>query len=81
MSLSMKRIARYFGLNRDEIIGKRFLPDIPPEDRERVRQFFASLTPDHPIDSIEHRIIMKDGTVTVAAVERPCDLRSFRIGY
>ncbi|MFY9981145.1 MAG: PAS domain S-box protein [Methanoregula sp.] len=54
---------RYFGLNRDEIIGKRFLPDIPPEDRERVRQFFASLTPDHPIDSIEHRIIMKDGTV------------------
>jgi PAS domain S-box-containing protein len=54
---------RYFGLKRDEILGHRFRPKIPAEDRERVRQFFESLTPDHPVDHIEHRIIMPDGTI------------------
>jgi PAS domain S-box-containing protein len=54
---------RYFGLKREDIIGHRIRPRIPAEDRERVKQFFASLTPDHPVDSIEHRIIMPDGTI------------------
>ena len=54
---------RYFGLKRDEILGHRFRPKIPIEDKERVNRFFASLTPDHPADSIEHRIIMPDGTI------------------
>ncbi|MGA2162666.1 MAG: PAS domain-containing protein [Methanoregula sp.] len=54
---------RYFGLNREEIIGHRFRPEIPAEDQERVKRLFASLTPDHPVDSIEHRIIMPDGAL------------------
>ena len=54
---------RYFGLKRDEIIGHRFRPKIPADDRERVRRFFVSLTQDNPIDSIEHRIIMLDGSI------------------
>jgi len=54
---------RYFGMKRHEILGHRFRPKIPAEDRERVNRFFASLTPDHPVDSIEHRIIMPDGTL------------------
>ncbi|MGA2162064.1 MAG: PAS domain S-box protein [Methanoregula sp.] len=54
---------RYFGLNREEIVGHRFRPTVPDEDRERMKRFFASLTPDHPIDSIEHRIIMPDGAL------------------
>jgi PAS domain S-box-containing protein len=54
---------RYFGLKRDEILGHRFRPNIPAKDRERVRWFFESLTPDHPVDSIEHRIIMPDGSI------------------
>jgi len=53
---------RYFGLKSNEILGHRFRPRIPVEDQERVKQFFASLTPDHPVDAIEHRIIMQDGT-------------------
>ena len=28
-----------------------------------MRQFFESLTPDHPVDVIEHRIIMPDGNI------------------
>ncbi|WP_052292278.1 hybrid sensor histidine kinase/response regulator [Methanosphaerula palustris] len=53
----------YFGMKRDEILGHRFRPNIPIEDQEPVKQFFESLTPDHPADSIEHRIIMPDGTI------------------
>ena len=54
---------RYFGLERDEILGHRFRPEIPPEDREIVKRFFAALTPDHPVDTIDHRIIMPDGRI------------------
>ena len=54
---------RYFGLRREEILGHRFRPEVPAEDRERLDRFFASLTPDHPVDTIEHRIVMPDGTV------------------
>jgi len=54
---------RYFGKSREEIIGHIFIPDIPVEDRETVKLYFASLTPSHPVDSIEHRIIMPDGEI------------------
>ncbi len=54
---------RYFGVTCNEILGHRFQPKIPAEDQERMKQFFASLTPDHPVDTIEHRIVMPDGTI------------------
>ena len=54
---------RYFGLERDKILGHKFRPKIPVEDKERVRQFFTSLTPNHPVSEIRHRIIMSDGKV------------------
>jgi PAS domain S-box-containing protein len=54
---------RYFGLKREEILGHRFRPEFPPEDRKRMDLFFKTLTPDHPVDIIEHRIIMPDGSI------------------
>ena len=54
---------RYFGLKRDEILGHRFRPQIPAEDQEKVRSFFASLTPEHTVDIVVHRIIMPDGAI------------------
>jgi PAS domain S-box-containing protein len=54
---------RYFGLEREEILGHRFQPEIPAEDKKRIKTFFSSLTPDHPVDIIEHRIIMQDGDI------------------
>ena len=54
---------RYFHKTRDEIIGHRFRPTIPSEDREHLKKFFETLTPDHPVDVIEHRIIMSDGEI------------------
>jgi PAS domain S-box-containing protein len=54
---------RYFGLNREEIIGSRFRPLIHPEDRENVTRLIASLNSEHPLETIEHRIIMPDGSI------------------
>jgi PAS domain S-box-containing protein len=55
--------ADYFGMTPEEMTGRVFRPAIHPDDRKRVREFFASLTPDHPAGTIEHRIIMPDGGV------------------
>ncbi len=55
--------ARYFGRSREELEGKIFKPNIFPGDRAKVRDFFTSLTPSHPGDYIEHRIVMPDGSV------------------
>jgi PAS domain S-box-containing protein len=54
---------RYFNMRCTELMGHRFKPKIPPEDQPKVREFFASLTPDHPTGLIEHRIIMPDGEI------------------
>ena len=54
---------RYFGKTRDEITGHRFIPAVPPEDQQRLRDHLAGLTPENPVASIEHRIIMPDGSI------------------
>ena len=54
---------RYFGMQREEIIGQRFIPIIPEEDRGLIRSHFASLTGEHPVGTVEHRIILPDGSV------------------
>jgi PAS domain S-box-containing protein len=53
---------RYFGLNKEEIIGTRFQPNIHPDDRARVTRLIASLTPEHPFGTIDQRTIMPDGS-------------------
>ena len=55
--------SRYFGLNNEEIAGHRFTPDIPKEDQVRVRKHFQSLTPENPVGTIEHRIILPGGDI------------------
>jgi PAS domain S-box-containing protein len=54
---------RYFNKKREEILGKKFKPDIPKEDQSRVEEHFLSLTKEHPIAVIEHRIVMPDGEI------------------
>ncbi len=54
---------RHFGKQRDQIIGHRFTPSIPKEDREMVRLHYQALTPEHPSAVIEHRVLMPDGTI------------------
>ena len=53
---------RYFDKKQEEIIGYRFRPVLHPEDREIVARHIATLTSDHPHETIDQRIIMPDGS-------------------
>jgi PAS domain S-box-containing protein len=54
---------RYFGRPREQILNHQFRPVLLAEDRDRLTRFFASLTPDNPVGTIEQRILMPDGSV------------------
>ncbi|MDO8841994.1 PAS domain S-box protein, partial [Methanocalculus sp.] len=54
---------RYYQIARDDLINRRFQPQIHPDDRKEVEAFFAALTGDHPVSTIEHRVILPDGNV------------------
>ncbi len=54
---------RYFNKKREEILGKKFRPDIPKEEQDLVKKYFLSLTKENPIASIDHRIIIPDGEI------------------
>jgi PAS domain S-box-containing protein len=47
---------RYFGLNRDEILGSRYQPIVFEPDRERVADLVGSLNADNPTVVIENRV-------------------------
>ncbi|WP_292370308.1 PAS domain S-box protein [Methanoregula sp. UBA64] len=54
---------RYFGKTREEIVGHRFVPDIPKDDRTLLAAHFAAVTPENPVHTVEHRILMPNGEV------------------
>ena len=54
---------RYYHKTREEIIGKKFIPEIPAEDLVLLKEHFASLTQDHPAAIITHRIILNGGEI------------------
>jgi PAS domain S-box-containing protein len=54
---------RYFGMQKENIVGHRFIPQIPNDDARILHSHFASLTFDNPSGLIEHRIILPDGSV------------------
>ncbi len=53
----------YYGRTAEELVGSRSRSRIHPEDREAVGRLFSSLRPENPVGSIEHRILMDDGSV------------------
>jgi PAS domain S-box-containing protein len=54
---------RYFGRRCSEVIGTRFSPRIPDEEKILVRNHFRSLTAEHPFAMLEHRTISPVGEV------------------
>jgi len=54
---------RFFGKNRGDIIGKRFIPSIPDPDIALVKQHFSSLSKENPVATIEHRVILPTGEI------------------
>jgi len=54
---------RYFGVKEEDIIGNKFQPHIFPGDLPRIVAYFASLTWDNPVGSIDQRTVMPDGEI------------------
>jgi PAS domain S-box-containing protein len=54
---------RYFGKTRDELVGRSFKPLIAQEDRDRVARVLQGLCRDKPVDSVEHRVVLADGSI------------------
>ncbi len=50
---------RYHGLSKEEVIGRPFANRVYPDDQVLVDQVMASLSPDHPVGVVEHRVIAK----------------------
>ncbi|PKL68036.1 MAG: hypothetical protein CVV30_11880 [Methanomicrobiales archaeon HGW-Methanomicrobiales-1] len=53
---------RHFGLQVERTIGHRFIPRIPEDEGGKISSHFASLTRDSPVATIEHRVILPDGS-------------------
>ena len=54
---------RYFGLDRSRCLGNSHTVKLTPEDARMMKYHLASLTPQNPVTSIEHRIIMPSGEI------------------
>ena len=63
ISFVNEAFCRYFAKTRDEVLGTRYLPSIPKEDRRKLWTAYGSLTPAPPVFHLEFRIEMPDGAV------------------
>ena len=53
----------YFGLEKASIKGKKIDTFIFPQDKECLKEHFKKLTPENPVESVEHRVVLPDGSV------------------
>lgn len=54
---------RHMGRTQEQLIGFRFLPLLPPGDREQMRAALISLTAESPTTALEVRSVRTDGTL------------------
>jgi diguanylate cyclase (GGDEF)-like protein/PAS domain S-box-containing protein len=54
---------RYFNKSKDDLVGHSFIPTIHSEDRERTQLHIRSLGIDRPVGTVEHRVILPDGSI------------------
>jgi len=54
---------RHFGIPRDELVGSNYFSLLPEEDRLRLKTLINGLTPENPVATIEHRVLMPDNSV------------------
>jgi PAS domain S-box-containing protein len=55
--------ARYFDQTPEALVGKSFWPLIPEAAHAKSREFLASITPQHPVASIEHPVLTPGGEI------------------
>lgn len=56
---------RYFQQSRQDIIDRQWLPDILPEDLEKLNQQYLLLCPENPVYTCEIRTLFPNGTIRV----------------
>ncbi|MBK5102237.1 MAG: PAS domain S-box protein, partial [Desulfobacteraceae bacterium] len=54
---------RYFGKKHEELIGHTFRPLIHQEDRAKVQKHLNSISPEKPVSTHEHRVIVPNGEI------------------
>ncbi|MEG3988990.1 PAS domain S-box protein [Microcoleus sp. S28C3] len=54
---------RYFGVQPFDLLGNSFMPLIPEPDREFFQEQYTSVSPDKPIFTCEHRVILPSGEI------------------
>lgn len=54
---------RYFDKTQEELLGKPFFPLIPEADRTTVTSCLIDLNREHPVKTIEHRVILPQGDI------------------
>src|SRR5262249_18281862 len=54
---------RYFGVTREECVGKTFMPRVYPEDQDMLAQHVAALGTEVSSSIIEHRAVTPDGRI------------------
>jgi two-component system cell cycle sensor histidine kinase/response regulator CckA len=53
----------YFKKQRGELLGENFFQFIPTKDQQKVKNHFLSLTPDSPMVTYAHQVIVPGGTI------------------
>ncbi|MGD1005587.1 MAG: PAS domain S-box protein [Methanoregulaceae archaeon] len=73
----------YFHRNAKDTMGYIFKSVVHPEDAQQEDNHFRSLTPNQPVSSIEHRIILQDGTIRwqQLSVRAFFDINGYVTGY
>ncbi len=56
--------AKQFGQKPEDMVGKNIFDFMPQEERSRVRQHIAKLTPEAPFNQIENRVVRSNGALS-----------------
>lgn len=54
---------RFFGETREQLIGKDFWHHLPEDRRTGLTKFLESLTPEAPVGTIEHSVVLPNGDI------------------
>ena len=54
---------RYFGVQPEDLLGNSFMPLIPEADREIFQDQYTSVSPEKPVFTSEHRVIVPNGEI------------------
>ncbi|MGB3491375.1 MAG: PAS domain S-box protein [Elainellaceae cyanobacterium] len=55
-------LCRYCEMTKEQLIGQSFLPFVYPDDRPVIAERLDALTPEHPVTTIENRVVLNGHT-------------------